>query len=95
MVITVPRLVIQHKGTAIPVAVVKPQPQPGEDPVWGTYSSHMFRVWAKHQTHMYQVWHTNLLQGKQYPQANAGNTQGLGPKGREEWGNIQLPVWSH
>ena len=34
MVATVPRLVVQHKATALPAAVVKSQTPSEEDPVW-------------------------------------------------------------
>ena len=36
MVTTIPRLAVQHKATAHPVAVVKSQPPSGKDQVWGT-----------------------------------------------------------
>ena len=80
IVATVPRLVIQHKATALPAAMVKPQPNPQGKTQDGTPSYPICSgPGGKHKTHMYQVWHTNLLQGKQYPQANAGKAQGPGP----------------
>ena len=62
MVTTVPRLVVQQKATALPVAVVKSQPPQGKT----KYETHSHPIHSgpggKHQTHMYQVWNTNLLQ---------------------------------
>ena len=95
LVIIAPRLVLHHKAPAPPVVVVKSQ-APKEKTQYRTY---IFPIHSepggKHQTHMYQVWNTNLLQGKLYPQANTGKAKGSRPQGKEEWGNIQLLVWSY
>ena len=47
MITTVPMLGTQHKAPAPPVTAVKPPLLPVEDPVWDTWSSHMFRAWGK------------------------------------------------
>ena len=44
---------------------------------------------------MCQVWDPNTFQRQQGPQTSVGQAQGPGPKGKEEWGHIWLPVWSH
>ena len=45
MVTTEPMLVTQYKAPAPPATAVKPPPK--KDPVWCTWSFHMFRAWEK------------------------------------------------
>ena len=41
---------------------------------------------------MCQVWDPNTFQRQQDPQTSASQAQGPEPKGKEEWGHIQLPA---
>ena len=94
MVSTIPSFAVQHKASALPVAVGNTSSQGKTQ--YGTHSHPIHSgPWGKHQTHMYQVWNANLLHRKQYTQTNTGKAQLQGPKRKGKWGSIQLPVWSH
>ena len=95
MVTIAPRLT-PHKSTTTQVKTMKKDLNPQEKTQCRAHSHPIHsRPGGEHQECVCQVWDQNTLQRQQDLKTNASQTQGRGPKGKEEQCHIQLSVWSH
>ena len=91
---TITMLVPWHKEPAPPVTTASKQ-TPRVRPSVGHIVIPYVQGLGESIKHMQQLWFTDPLQGKQDSQTTSGSTQGQGPKGKEKWSNLPLPMPSN